>query len=257
MYIQLLKQGHIAILTVSRPEALNALNMAVLDELELTARAIGQDRTIRALVVTGAGKAFVAGADISEMSGLDEAGAMDLARRGQRAITAIEELEIPVIAAINGYALGGGCELALACDIRLAGERAKMGQPETGLGITPGFGGTQRLPRVIGVSRALEMIYTGRVIDAQEALRMGLVNRVCSQDELMDCAVKLAEQIAANAPHAVRSAKLAARRFTNAALADDLAFEAEVFAKCFNTEDQKMAMRAFVDKRKHDGFKGE
>lgn len=257
MYIQLLKQGHIAILTVSRPEALNALNMAVLDELELTARAIGQDRTIRALVVTGAGKAFVAGADISEMSGLDEAGAMDLARRGQRAITAIEELEIPVIAAINGYALGGGCELALACDIRLAGERAKMGQPETGLGITPGFGGTQRLPRVIGVSRALEMIYTGRVIDAQEALRMGLVNRVCSQDELMDCAVKLAEQIAANAPLAVRSAKLAARRFTHAALADDLAFEAEVFAKCFNTEDQKMAMRAFVDKRKHDGFKGE
>lgn len=257
MYIQLLKQGHIAILTVSRPEALNALNMAVLDELELTARAVGEDRTIRALVVTGAGKAFVAGADISEMSGLDEAGALELARRGQRAITAIEELEIPVIAAINGYALGGGCELALACDIRLAGERAKLGQPETGLGITPGFGGTQRLPRVIGMNRALEMIYTGRVINAEEAFRIGLVNRVCGQDELMDCAVKLAEEIAANAPHAVRSAKRAARRFTDSALADDLAFEAEAFAKCFNTEDQKMAMRAFVEKRKHEGFKGE
>ena len=251
------KKGNIAIATINRPEAINALNTEVLKELEEMAALIGGDREIRALVITGAGKAFVAGADIAQMSGLESGEAEQFGLMGQKALTAVESLEIPVIAAINGYALGGGCELALCCDIRIAGERAKIGQPETGLGITPGFGGTQRLPRAVGLGNAMQMILTGKPIDAAEAKRIGLVNEVYPQETLMDEAVKLAECIAANAPVAVRYSKQAIRRFAGQNLEADLACEAKLFGLCFSTNDQKMAMQAFVEKRKHDGFKGE
>ena len=254
--IKLEKKGHIGILTVSRPEALNALNSAALEELKARADEVRADEDIRVLIVTGEGKAFVAGADIAEMKDLnaDEGRAFGL--RGQAALTAVEQLPIPVIAAVNGFALGGGCELSLCADIRIASEKARFGQPEVGLGITPGFGGTQRLPRVIGLSKAMELILTGRMIKADEALKLGLVDRVVPPEELMNEAMKLAESIAANAPAAVRASKAAVRRFTGAALDGDLNFEAELFGACFATFDQKMAMEAFVTKTEKAPFTG-
>ena len=254
--IKLEKQGSIAILTVSRPEALNALNSRTLDELYETAVAVRGDEEIRCLIVTGEGKAFVAGADIAEMQGLSAEEGRLFGLKGHRAFCAIEALPIPVIAAVNGFALGGGCELALCADIRLASEKAKFGQPETGLGITPGFGGTQRLPRTVGVSKAMELILTARMIKADEALEIGLVDRVYPPEQLMDEAVSLANAIAANAPVAVRNAKAAIRRFTGANLAWDLGFEADMFGACFATEDQKNAMQAFVDKTEKPEFTG-
>ena len=254
--IRLEKQGHAAVMTVSRPEALNALNSATLDELAAAAAKVAADEDIRVLVVTGEGKAFVAGADIGEMKSLnaDEGRAFGL--KGQAALTAIEELPIPVIAAVNGFALGGGCELSLCADIRIASEKAKFGQPEVGLGITPGFGGTQRLPRVIGLSKAMELILTGRMIKADEALSIGLVDKVVPPEALMDEALALANVIAANAPVAVRNSKAAIRRFTGAALKADLEAEAGLFGACFATLDQKMAMEAFVNKTEKTPFTG-
>ncbi len=254
--IKLEKQGHIGILTVSRPEALNALNSEALTELAARAAEVRADEDIRVLIVTGEGKAFVAGADIAEMKDLDAEAGRAFGLKGQAALSAIEALPIPVIAAVNGFALGGGCELSLCADIRIASEKAKFGQPEVGLGITPGFGGTQRLPRVIGLSKAMELILTGRMIRADEALALGLVDRVTAPEELMAEAVKLAETIAANAPVAVRNSKAAVRRFTGAALQSDLEAEAELFGACFATEDQKAAMGAFVSKAEKPGFTG-
>ena len=254
--IKLEKQGHIAILTVSRPEALNALNSAALEELCERADQLRADDSIRAVVLTGEGKAFVAGADIAEMKDLDAAEGRAFGKKGQAALTAIERLPMPVIAAVNGFALGGGCELSLCADIRIASEKAKFGQPEVGLGITPGFGGTQRLPRVIGVSKAMELILTGRMIKADEALALGLVDKVVPHEELMAEAMKLAGAIAANAPVAVRASKAAIRRFTGAGIDDDLGFEAELFGSCFATNDQKMAMEAFVTKTEKAPFTG-
>ncbi len=254
--IKLEKQGHIGILTVSRPEALNALNSEALTELAARAAEVRADEDIRVLIVTGEGKAFVAGADIAEMKDLDAEAGRAFGLKGQAALSAIEALPIPVIAAVNGFALGGGCELSLCADIRIASEKAKFGQPEVGLGITPGFGGTQRLPRVIGLSKAMELILTGRMIRADEALALGLVDRVTAPEELMAEAVKLAETIAANAPVAVRNSKAAVRRFTGAALQSDLETEAELFGACFATEDQKAAMGAFVSKAEKPGFTG-
>lgn len=254
--IKLEKQGSIAILTVSRPEALNALNSRTLDELYETAVAVRSDDEIRCLIVTGEGKAFVAGADIAEMQNLSAEEGRLFGLKGHRAFCAIEALPIPVIAAVNGFALGGGCELALCADIRLASSKAKFGQPETGLGITPGFGGTQRLPRTVGVSKAMELILTAKMIKADEALAIGLVDRVCEPEQLMDEAIALANTIAANAPVAVRNAKAAIRRFTGATLAWDLGFEADMFGACFATEDQKNAMKAFVEKTDKPEFKG-
>lgn len=254
--IKLEKQGHIGILTVSRPEALNALNSEALTELAARAAEVRADEDIRVLIVTGEGKAFVAGADIAEMKDLDAEAGRAFGLKGQAALSAIEALPIPVIAAVNGFALGGGCELSLCADIRIASEKAKFGQPEVGLGITPGFGGTQRLPRVIGLSKAMELILTGRMIRADEALALGLVDRVTAPEELMAEAVKLAETIAANAPVAVRNSKAAVRRFTGAALQNDLEAEAELFGACFATEDQKAAMGAFVSKAEKPGFTG-
>lgn len=254
--IKLEKTGHVAVMTISRPEALNALDSSVLGDIAAAAEKVRNDEDIRVLVVTGEGKAFVAGADIGEMKSLnaDEGRAFGL--KGQAALTAIEELPIPVIAAVNGFALGGGCELSLCADIRITSEKAKFGQPEVGLGITPGFGGTQRLPRVIGLSKAMELILTGRMIKADEALSIGLVDKVVPPEALMDEALALANVIAANAPVAVRNSKAAIRRFTGASLRADLEKEAELFGACFATHDQKMAMEAFVTKTEKAPFEG-
>ena len=250
------KKGAVGILTVNRPEALNAINSALLDELYDKVSEIAGDESVRCLILTGSGKAFVAGADIGEMKDLSKQEGYEFGMRGHRSFTAVENLEIPVIAAVNGYALGGGCELALCADIRIASERAKFAQPEVGLGITPGFGGTQRLIRTVNRAKAMEMILTARTVSAQEALEMGLVSRVVPGEELMNTALALAESIAANAPVAVRNAKAAVRRSYARELNEDLEAEAKLFADCFETEDQRMAMTAFVNKTPKTEFKG-
>lgn len=250
------KKGAVGILTVNRPEALNAINSALLDELYDKVSEIAADESVRCLILTGSGKAFVAGADIGEMKDLSKQEGYEFGMRGHRSFTAVENLEIPVIAAVNGYALGGGCELALCADIRIASERAKVAQPEVGLGITPGFGGTQRLIRTVNRAKAMEMILTARTVSAQEALEMGLVSRVVPGEELMNTALALAESIAANAPVAVRNAKAAVRRSYARELNEDLEAEAKLFADCFETEDQRMAMTAFVNKTPKTEFKG-
>ncbi len=250
------KDGHIAYITINRPEALNALNSETLDEMQQIAKTLADEDDIRCAVITGAGKAFVAGADIAQMRDLTVQEANAFAMRGHAAFTALEKLPIPLIAAVNGYALGGGCELALCADIRIASEKAKFGQPEVGLGITPGFGGTQRLVRTVGTAAAMELILTGKTISADEALRIGLVNRVVAPEALPDEAAALAKTIAANAPIAVRAAKAAMRRRFNCMLADDLSAEAGLFADCFETEDQRMAMTAFVNKTQKNEFTG-
>ena len=250
------KKGAVGILTVNRPEALNAINSALLDELYDKVSEIAADESVRCLILTGSGKAFVAGADIGEMKDLSKQEGYEFGMRGHRSFTDVENLEIPVIAAVNGYALVGGCELALCADIRIASERAKFAQPEVGLGITPGFGGTQRLIRTVNRAKAMEMILTARTVSAQEALEMGLVSRVVPGEELMNTALALAEAIAANAPVAVRNAKAAVRRSYARELNEDLEAEAKLFADCFETEDQRMAMTAFVNKTPKTEFKG-
>ena len=250
------KQGYIGIMTIDRAHALNAINSETLEALYNSANEIAKDEELRCLILTGAGKAFVAGADISEMKDLSHEEAVEFARRGNRAFCALENLEIPIIAAVNGYALGGGCELALCADIRIASEKAKFGQPEVGLGITPGFGGTQRLMRTINRANAMELILTGRIIDANEALRIGLVSKVVEHDSLMDEAMSMAEAIAANAPIAVRNAKKAIRLNYLSDLGEDLEAEAKLFGDCFETEDQRMAMAAFVEKTEKAPFTG-
>lgn len=256
-YVLLEKHGHIGVLTLNRPKAYNALNTQMLNEIDFAAENVERDREMRVLVVTGAGKAFGAGADIAEMANLTRAEAMQFADAGHRAFKRIDDLYTPVIAAINGYALGGGLELALCCDIRLAGESAKLGQPEVGLGITPGFGGTQRLPRVVGTSNAMVLTLTGKPVSAERALRMRLVNDVFPDDTLLDAAMEMAETIATNAPLAVHYCKLAMSRRVDRFLENDLDYEAQVFSECFETDDQRMAMEAFLTKRRHGEFKGE
>lgn len=255
-YLLLETRGPVAVVTINRPQALNALCSALLEELRETFGAMARDEAVRAVVLTGAGKAFVAGADIAEMRGFTPEEANAYAARGAQAFAAVETLPQPVIAAVNGYALGGGCELALACDIRLASEKARFGQPEVGLGITPGFGGTQRLPRAIGAGLALEMILSARPIDAHQALAVGLVNAVYAPEALLEEAVRLAETIARNAPVAVRAAKRAVHLHARRALDEDIAGEGRLFAQCFATEDQKEAMAAFVEKRTPAPFQG-
>lgn len=250
------REGHIGILTISRPKFLNALNSDTLKELEQSVDEIAKDKDIYVLVITGDGdKAFVAGADISEMKDKNVFEARDFGILGNRVFRKIEQLHMPVIAAINGFALGGGCELSLCCDIRIASEKAKFGQPETTLGITPGFGGTQRLPRVVGLSMAKEMIYTGSVIDSKKALEIGLVNKVVPKETLMEEAMKLAGSIASAAPIAVGLCKSAINKGMQCDIDTALCYESEVFAQCFASEDQMDAMTAFVEKRKIDSFK--
>ena len=240
----------IAIVTMTRPEALNAFNSEQLDRLGATFHILGKHPDVRVVILTGAGdRAFAAGADIKEMAELGPAEGLAFARKGQAVANAIELLPQPVIAAINGYAFGGGCELAIACDIRLASDRARFAQPEVGLGIPPGWGGTQRLPRLIGPGFAAEMILTGRQFDASEALRIGLVNAVYPPDELMTKAREIAARIAANGPRAVREAKrLMALAFSGSPAAG-LADEAATFGAAFATLEQREGMRAFIEKR--------
>ncbi|HBO27015.1 MULTISPECIES: enoyl-CoA hydratase-related protein [Culturomica] len=242
------KQGPVGILTINQPETLNALNTSVLKELGQAFDKFAEDAELRVIVLTGAGRSFVAGADIAEMSGLDAEAGKIFGQLGASVFRKIELSEKIVIAAVNGYALGGGCELALACDIRMASEKAKFAQPETGLGIVPGFSGTQRLPRIIGVGKAKELIYTGRVIDAAEACRIGLVNSVTEPGMLLSEAVKMAEQIASRSPLAVQYAKEAINRGIETDIDTGIAIENGLFGLCFATEEQKQKMRAFLNK---------
>jgi len=248
-------KDNVAIITIDRPEALNALNLEVLALLEEAVAKADRDDEVYVVVITGAGRAFVAGADIAQMKDLTADEARAFGEFGNRVFSKIESLTKPVIAAVNGFALGGGCELASACDIRIAGEKAKFGQPEVGLGITPGFGGSQRLPRIVGLSKAKELIFTGEVINAEEALRIGLVSSIVSSEDLMSSVLALAAKIAANAQIAVRQSKTAINKGMQADIDTGLAFEAQAFGLCFSTEDQKDAMTAFVNKEKVTSFK--
>ena len=243
-------EGAVAVLTINRPKALNALNSAVLDELNEAIDAVDLNE-VRALIITGAGeKSFVAGADIGEMSSLTKEQGEAFGKKGNDVFRKIETLPIPVIAAVNGFALGGGCEISLACDIRICSENAVFGQPEVGLGITPGFGGTQRLARTIGVGMAKQLIYTARNIKVPEALRIGLVNAVYPIEELMGAAKKMASIIASNAPIAVRNCKKAINDGLQTDIESGVEIEEKLFGDCFETEDQRYGMAFFLDRNK-------
>lgn len=252
MEYQFLKQHSpregVVVLTISSPSTLNALNSTILGELDAFVDALDPD-TMRVLVITGEGKAFVAGADISEMAHLSEQEGLAFGRRGAAVFKKIEDLPFPVIAAVNGFALGGGCELAMACDIRIASAKARFGQPEVGLGIIPGFSGTYRLPKLVGQGIAKELIYTGRMIDAAEALRIGLVNSVVTPEELMPAVDAVVNAILKNAPIAVGYAKACINENYDLDVDESLALENQYFAKCFATADQKEGMTAFLGKR--------
>ena len=244
------QEGQVGIVTINRPKALNALNSQVLEEIEAAFKAIDLD-AVRAVILTGAGeKSFVAGADIGEMSTLTKAEGEAFGKKGNDVFRMIETFPIPVIAAVNGFALGGGCEISMSCDIRICSENAVFGQPEVGLGITPGFGGTQRLARLVGPGMAKQMIYTARNIKADEAFRIGLVNAVYPQEELMAAAKKMAAGIAKNAPIAIRACKKAINDGLEADMDDAIVIEEKLFGSCFETEDQKYGMAFFLDKNK-------
>lgn len=244
------KEENLAIVTINRPKALNALNSETLKDLDVVLEDLEKDNNIYCVILTGAGeKAFVAGADISEMKDLSEEEGKEFGLLGNKVFRRLEKLDKPVIAAISGFALGGGCELAMACDIRIASEKAKFAQPEAGLGITPGFGGTQRLPRLVGEGKAKELIYTCAIVKAEEALRIGLVNKVVSLESLMDEARAMAKTIIANAPIAVKLCKDAINRGMQVDIDKAVEIEARDFGKCFSTEDQKEGMTAFIEKR--------
>ncbi len=243
-------EGAVGVITIDRPRALNALNSAVLDELDATLDAVDL-AAVRCLILTGAGeKSFVAGADIGEMSTLTKAEGEAFGKKGNDVFRKLETLPIPVIAAVNGFALGGGCEISMSCDIRICSDNAVFGQPEVGLGITPGFGGTQRLARLVGPGMAKQMIYTARNIKADEALRIGLVNAVYPLAELMPAAKKMAAGIAKNAPIAVRNCKKAINEGLEAGMDEAVVIEEKLFGDCFETEDQKYGMAFFLDKNK-------
>ena len=245
------KKGNIAVATINRPKALNALNSQVLEDLNELVDLVSADEEIRALVLTGSGeKAFVAGADIGEMSTLTKSGGEAFGKKGNDVFRKLETFPIPVIAAVNGFALGGGCEISMSCDIRICSDNAVFGQPEVGLGITPGFGGTQRLARLVGAGMAKQMIYTARNIKADEALRIGLVNAVYPQEELLPAAEKMAAGIAKNAPIAVRNCKKAINEGLDLDMDAAVALEEKLFGDCFETEDQKYGMAFFLDKNK-------
>jgi enoyl-CoA hydratase len=253
----LAREGATALVTVNRPQVLNALNANTLDELRRVMLDLGADAAVRAVIVTGAGeKAFVAGADINELADLSPARAQEHARMGQRVFDIIEHLGKPVIAAINGFALGGGCELAMACTLRLAASTARLGQPEVNLGIPPGFAGTQRLARLVGKGVALEMLLTGRHITAEEAHRIGLVNRVVAPGDLLTEARALATELAGKAPLAARFILDAVNRGTDVSFEQGAFLEASLFGLAFSTADMREGTRAFLDKRK-PAFKGE
>lgn len=247
-------EGMVGVITINRPKALNALNSQVLAELDETLDNVDVN-TVRALILTGAGeKSFVAGADIGEMSTLTKAEGEAFGKKGNDVFRKLETFPIPVIAAVNGFALGGGCEISMSCDIRICSENAVFGQPEVGLGITPGFGGTQRLARIVGVGMAKQMIYSARNIKADEAFRIGLVNAVYPLEELMPAAKKLAATIAKNAPIAVRNCKKAINDGLEVSMDDAIVIEEKLFGDCFESYDQKEGMAAFLEKRKVEAF---
>jgi enoyl-CoA hydratase len=244
----------IALLTINRPKAMNALNQEVLEELRDVLTTLEQDSHVKVVILSGTGKAFVAGADITEMVNMNPAAALAFSRQGQQVLLTIERMKIPVIAAVNGFALGGGLELALACDFIYASEKARFGFPEVTLGIMPGFGGTQNLARLIGSRRSSEMIFTGKIISAQKALEWGMVNEVLPDDALLAAARQTAELIAVNGLLGVAAAKDALVSGLNMTKEDGCRYESSLFANLFSTNDQKEGMAAFVEKRK-PGFK--
>jgi len=249
-------KDRIATVSLNRPDALNALNSKVLSELECAFYEVQKDNDVGIVILTGVGdKAFVAGADIKEMTGKSPMDMREFTVMGHRVMNLIENLDKVVIAAVNGYALGGGCELALACDIRIASEKAKMGVPEVNLGIFPGFGGTQRLPRLVGRGKACELIFTADMIDANEAHRIGLVNKVVTHDKLMEEAYALAKKILTKGPVAIRLAKSSINKGLDTTFCAGLAYEIEAVSLTFSTEDKTEGMKAFVEKRKPE-FKG-
>lgn len=241
----------IGIVMINRPKALNALNAATVYELDQMFDELAANSAVKVVIITGSGeKSFVAGADIVEMKNKTAIEGRQWGQLAQAVFNKIENIPKPVIAAVNGYALGGGCELAMACDIRIASEKAKFGQPEVSLGIPPGFGGTQRLPRLVGKGRAKEILFTGDMIDAAEAYRIGLANQVVAPAELLDKAKAMAHKILSRAPIAVQVCKSAVNHGLDVDLNSGVAYEAEVFGLCFATEDQKEGMTAFIEKRK-------
>lgn len=247
-------QGHLGIITMENPKKLNALSAGFLAELGQAFDTIEEDRNIYVAILTGCDKAFIAGADISEMVNLTAVEAMRWGRLGSDLNNRIEQLRIPVIAAINGFCLGGGNELAMACDIRYASEKAKFGQPEVGLGITPGAGGTQRLPRLVGAGKAKELLYTGRIINAKEALEIGLVQKVVPHETLMDHCIALANEILLNAQIAVQETKQCVNMGLNASIDAGVSYEQQAFALCNASEDKKIGMSAFLTKSKEKAF---
>jgi enoyl-CoA hydratase len=247
--IILKKKDHISILSINRPDALNAIHVAMLDELNHAIDDISSDAQIYVLIITGVGRAFVAGADIAQMKDMTPQEARKFAQIGLDVFRKIELMEKPVIAAINGFALGGGCELAMSCDIRIASEKAKFGQPEVNLGVIPGFAGTQRLSRLLGTAKAKELIFTGGTINADEAHHLGLVNQVIAHEELMQQTMLLAQNIASKAQYAVRYAKTAINRGFESDIETAMMLEKDLFGLCFATADQKEGMAAFIEKR--------
>ncbi len=250
------KKGAIAYVTVNRPKVLNALNMATMEELRSAFLSLKDDAEVRVVILTGAGeKSFVAGADIGELSKHDAVSGKEYTHKGQSVLDLIENLGKPVIACINGFALGGGCELAMACTMRLVSDNAKLGQPEVKLGIIPGYGGTQRLPRLVGKGIAMQLLLAGEMISAQEAHRIGLVNEIVAQSELVTRAEAIAHKIIANAPLAVQYAMEAVHKGMEMTLQEGLYLEATLFGVCCATEDKKEGTTAFLEKRAAQ-FKG-
>ncbi|MHC1707907.1 MAG: enoyl-CoA hydratase/isomerase family protein [Bacteroidales bacterium] len=244
------KQGNVLILTINRPEALNALNLLVYKEINEVLDEIDQDTDVKVLIITGEGKAFVAGADIAEMSGMDPEQGYKFSKTGQDTFDRIESLDIPVIAAVNGFALGGGCEFAMACDFRIASSKAKFGQPEMNLGLIPGYAGTQRLSRLAGLGNALYLILTAEMITAEEALRMGLVQRVVEPEQLMETTLAMALKIAANGSSAALRAKRTIKNGYNMDFAMACDMEAQEFSALFGEDESQEGMKAFLEKRK-------
>ena len=253
-FVEVTKKDHIAVVTMNRPEALNALNKAVFTDLEVALDDVEKDDEVYVVIITGAGRAFIAGADIGEMAPMNVAEGLAFSELGNRILMRVDMMEKPTIAVVNGFALGGGCELSMACDIRLASEKARFGQPEVGLGITPGFGGTQRLPRIVGVSKAMELILTAKTIKADEAKAIGLVSEVYPAEELMEKAMELANAICANAQIAVCESKRCIRMGMQTDIHTGSAFEAEAFGVTCGTEDKNEGMGAFLEKRAEKHF---
>ncbi len=244
------KRDAIGIIIINRPESLNALNIETLGEIRDAVTALNNEEDIKVLIFTGAGKAFIAGADIKQMKDMNENDAREFCNLGQKIFDIIENLDKPMIAAVNGFALGGGCELAMACDIRIASEQAKFGQPEVNLGVIPGFGGTQRLSRLVGKGIAKELIFTGEIIDAPTALRIGLINKIVAPENLMNEAIVMAQKIASKGPAAIMIAKSVINRGLEVDQPKGLAIEREGFVQCVASGEAKEGMEAFVEKRK-------